>query len=94
MRIASRAEPSRIVEGHQEMENVEDLGSIITRGIINNGVKTKIAMTKAVITKKRILVTCKSELEMENKPVNTQRSGAETWTFRKSEQKNLETFKM
>jgi hypothetical protein len=56
-------------------------------------------MAKATFNKKRALFTCKTDFEQRNKPVkcyiwSIALYGAETWTVRAVNQKQLESFEM
>jgi len=77
------------------------LGGILT----NDGrrctceIKCRIAMAKAAFNKKRTLFTSTLDLELRKKLMkcyiwSTALYGAETWTVRAADQKQLEIFKM
>jgi hypothetical protein len=62
-------------------------------------IKSRIAMTKAAFKKKKTLLTSKLDLNLRKKLVKCciwriALYGAETWTFRKVDQKYLESFEM
>ena len=62
-------------------------------------IKCRIAMAKAAFSKKRTLLTGTLDLEVRKKLVKCYvwiiaLYGAETWTFRAVDQKNLESFEM
>ena len=87
----------------KQLENVESfkyLGSMLT----NNGrctceIKSRIAMAKAALNKKRALFTNTLDLKFRKELVkcniwSTALYGAETWTIRAVDQKHLERFEM
>jgi hypothetical protein len=89
--------------GQKQPQNVEYfnyLDSIITNGArFTREIKSKISMAKAVFNKKKTLFTSKLELNLRKKLVkcctwSIDLYGAETWTFRKVDQKYLESFEM
>jgi hypothetical protein len=62
-------------------------------------IKARIAMAKAAFSKKKTLFTNKLNLELRKELVkcyiwSIALYGAETWTFRKLDQKDLESFQM
>jgi len=87
----------------KQLENVECfkyLGSMLT----NNGrctceIKSRIAKAKAAFSKKTTLFTSKFDLNLRKKLIkcyiwSMALYGAETWTLRAADQKNLESFEM
>jgi hypothetical protein len=90
--------------GHTlQLENVEYfnyLGSIITKDArCTREIKSRIAVAKAALNKKKILFTSKLELNLRNKLIkcyiwSIALYGAETWILRKVDQKYLENFEM
>ena len=91
----------KITIDQKQLENVESfqyLGSILTNdGRCTCEIKCSIAMAKAAFNKKRALFTSTLDLELRKKPVkcyiwSIALYGAETWTLRAVDQKNLESF--
>ena len=83
--------------GQKQLENVESLGSMLTND--GNEIKSRIAMAKAVFNKKRALFTGTLDLKLRMKLVkcyiwSIALYGAETWTLRAVDQKQLESFDM
>jgi hypothetical protein len=74
------------------------LGTLLTNdGRSTCEIKARIAMGKAAFNNERALCISKIDLEMRKKPVkcyiwSIAIYGAETWTFRTVDQKNLESF--
>jgi hypothetical protein len=93
--------PITIKTDQKQLENVEfkNLGSIITNyGRCTCEIKSIIATAKAAF-KTKTLFTRKFHLNLRKKLVkcsiwSTASHGAETWTFRKADQKYLESFEM
>jgi hypothetical protein len=103
MRISRQLFPVKIMIDQKQQENVEFfnyLGSILTNdGRCTCEIKSRIAMTKAALNKKRALFTSTLDLELRKKLVkfyiwSIALYGAETWTLRAVEQKHLESFEM
>jgi hypothetical protein len=72
---------------------------LTTDGKCTFEIKSRIAMTKAVIDKKRALFTSTLNLKLRKKLVNcyicsTALYSAETWTLRAVDQKHLENFEI
>ena len=87
----------------KQIENVEPfkyLGSILTNdGRCTCEIKCRIAMAKAAFKKKKTLFTSTLDLELRKKLMKCYISrialyGAETWTLREVDQKQLEIFEM
>jgi hypothetical protein len=62
-------------------------------------IKSRIAMAKAAFNNKKVLLTCKLDLNLRKKLVkcyiwSVALYGAEKWTLRKMDQKYLESFEM
>ena len=82
------------------MEYFKYLGNILTNdGRCTCEIKCGIAMAKAAFNKKRTRFTSTLDLELRKKLVkcyvwNIALYGAETWTLRVVDQKNLESFEM
>jgi len=101
MRISRQPLPVKIIIDQKQLENVESfkyLGSILTSdGRSTCEIKCRIAMAKAAFNKKRTLFTSKLDLELRKKLVkfyvwSIALYGAETWTLRAMDQKQLESF--
>jgi hypothetical protein len=102
MRISKQPSPVQILID-QKSENVEyfnDLGTMITNyARCTHEVKSRTAMAKAAINKKRALFTSKLDLNLWKKLVkcyiwSIHLCGPETWTLWKVEQKYMESFGM
>ena len=80
------------------MESFKYLGSILTNdGKCTCEIKCRIAMAKAAFSKKRALFTGTLDLELRKKLVkcyiwSIALYGAETWTLRAVDQKQLESY--
>jgi hypothetical protein len=103
MRISRQPAPMKIMIDQKQLENVEYfnyLGSMITNDAgCTREIKSRIAMIKAAFNKKKNLFTSKLDLNLRKKLVkcyiwNIALYGAETWTLRKADKKNLESFEM
>ena len=102
MRISRQPFSVIISIDQKQLENVESckyLGSILTHdGRCTCEIKCGIAMAKAAFNKKRALFTSALNLELRKKLVkfyvwSIAVYGAETWTLRSVDQKNLEILK-
>jgi hypothetical protein len=87
----------------KQLENVESfkyLGSILTNdGRYTCEIKCRIAMAKAAFNRKRTFFTSTLDLELRKKLEkcyvwSIALYGAENWTFRAVDQKQLESFEM
>jgi hypothetical protein len=87
----------------KQLENVEYfycLGSMITNDArCTREIKSRIAMAKTAINKKKNLFTSKLDLNLRKKLVkcyiwNIALNGAEKWTLRKMDQNYLESFEI
>jgi hypothetical protein len=84
----------------QSVESFKYLGSILTSdGRSTCEIKCRIAMAKAAFKQKRALFTSTLDLELRKKLVkcyvwSIALYGAETWTLRTVDQKQLESFEM
>jgi hypothetical protein len=103
MRTSRQPTPLQIKTDRKPVENVEQfkyLGSMITDDArCTREIKARIAMAKAAFNKKETLFTSKLDLELRKKLLkcyiwSIALFGAETWTFRKLDQKYLERFEM
>jgi hypothetical protein len=103
MRISRQQSPMKIMIDQKQLENVEYfnyLGSMITNDArCTREIKSTIAMAKAAFNKKKTLFTSKLDLNLRKKLVkcyilSIALYGAETWTFRKVDQKYLESFEI
>jgi hypothetical protein len=103
MRISRQPYPIKVIIDQKQLENVEYFnyfGSMITNDArCTREIKSRIAMAKAAFNKKKTLFTSKLDLNFRKKLVKCYiwiiaLYGAETWTFRKVEQKYLESFEM
>jgi hypothetical protein len=103
MRISRQPFPVKIIIDQKQQENVKCfkyLGNILTNdGRCTCEVKCMIAMAKAAFNKKRTLFTSTLDLELRKKLVkryvwSIALYGAETWTLRAVDQKNLKSFEM
>jgi len=103
MRISRQPFPVKIMIDQKQLENVESfkyLGSMLT----NDGryiceIKSRTAMAKAALNKKRALFTSKLDVKLRKKLVkcyiwNIALYGAEIWMLQAVDQKNLESFEM
>jgi len=105
MRISRQPFPIKIMIDQKQLQNVESfkyLGSMLTndgRCIRTCEIKCRVAMTKAAVNKKRVLLTNTLDLKLRKKIVkcyiwSIALYGAETWTLCAADQKYLESFKM
>jgi len=103
MRISRQPFPLKIMTDQKQLQNVEPfkyLGSILTNdGKCTCEIKSRIAMKKAAFDKKRALFTSTLDLKFSKKLVKDYiwgivLYGAETWTLRAVDQKQLESFEM
>jgi hypothetical protein len=103
MRISRQPFPVKIFIDQKQPENVESFnysGSMLTNdGIFTCEIKSRIAMAKAVFSKKRALFTSTLKLKLRKKLVkcyiwSMALYGAEAWTLRAADQKYLESFEM
>jgi len=103
MRISRQPSPVTIVMDQKQLENVECfkyLGSMLTNdGRCTCEIKSRIAMAKAAINKKKNLFTTTMDLNLRNKLVKSYilsmvLYGAETWKLWAADQKHLESFEM
>jgi len=100
MRISKQPFPVTIMIDQKQLENVKCfkyLVSILTKnGTCICEIKSRIAIAKAAFNKNKNLFTSKLELNLRKKQVKCYICsmafyGAETWTLRAAEQKNLES---
>jgi len=103
MRISRQPLPVKIMIEQKQLQNVECfkyLGSLLTNdGRRTCEIKCRIAMAKAAFNKKRTLFTSTLDLELRKKLVKCYiwsivLYGAEKWTLRAVDQKQLESFEM
>jgi hypothetical protein len=103
IKILRQLLPVKIMIDQKQLKNVESfkyLGNILTNdGRCTCEIKCRIAMAKAAFNKKRNLFTSTLDLEMRKKLVkcyvwSVALYGAETWTLRAVDQKQLESFEM
>jgi len=103
MRISRQPFPVKIIIDQKQLDNVESfkyLGSMLAKdGRFTCEIKCRIAMAKAAFNKKRTLFTGTLDLELRKKLVkcyiwSIALYGAETWTLRAVDQKQLESFEM
>jgi len=103
MRISRQPFSVKIMIDQKQLKNVESfkyLGSMLRNdGRCTHEIKSRIAMTKATFNKKRVLFTSTLNLKLRKKLVkcyiwSIALYGAETWTLRAVDQKNLESFEM
>jgi hypothetical protein len=103
MKISRQPSPMRIMIDQKQLENVEYFnysGSMITSDArCTREIKSRLAMAKPALNKKKNLFTSKLELNLRKKLVkgyiwSIALYGAETWTLRKVDQKYLESFEM
>jgi len=103
MRTSRQPSPITIVIDQKQLENVECfkyLGSMLTNdGRCNCEIKSRIAMAKVAINKKKNLFTTTMDLNLRNKLVKSYilsmvLYGAETWKLWAADQKHLESFEM
>jgi hypothetical protein len=103
MRILRQPNPLRIKIDKKPVENVEKFncfGSMIANDAgCTWEIKSRIAMAKAAFNKNKTPFTSKLDLELRNKQVkcyiwSIASYAPETWTFRKLDQKYLESFEM
>ena len=95
--------PVTITIDQKQLENVKCfkyLGSMLTDvGRCTCEIKSRIAMAKAALNKRKNLFTSKLDLTLRKKLVkcyvwSMALYGAETWTLRATDQKRLESFEM
>ena len=103
MRISRQPFPVKIMAHQKQLKNVESikyLGSILTNdGRCTCEINFRIAVAKAAFNKKRALFTGALDLELRKKLMkcyiwSIALYGAETWTLRAVDQKQLESFEM
>jgi hypothetical protein len=103
MRISRQPSPVKITIDQKQLDNVESfkyLGRILTNyRRCTCEIKCRIAMAKAAFNKKSTLYTSTLELELRKKLVKCYvwtiaLYGAETWTLRSVNQKNLKSFEI
>jgi hypothetical protein len=101
MRISRQPSPVKIMIDQNQLENVESFkyfDNILTNdGRCTCKIKCSFAIAKAAFNKKRILFTSTLELELRKKLVkcyvwSIALYGAEIWTLRTVDQKNLKKF--
>jgi len=102
MTISRQPSPITITIDQKQQENVKSfkyLGSMLTEdGMFTCEIKSRIAMAKAAFSKKN-LFTSKLDLNLRKRLVrcyvwSIALYGAETWTLRKTDQKQLESLEM
>jgi len=103
MRISRQPSPVTIMIDKKQLQNVECfkyLGSMLTNdGSCPCEIKSRIAMEKPALNKKKILFTSKLNLNLRKKLVkcciwSMALYGAETWTLQAEDQIYLESFEM
>jgi len=103
MRISRKPSPVTIMIDQKQLENVECfkyLGSMLTNdGRCTCEIKSRIAMAKAALNKKKTLLTSKLDLHLRKKIVkcyiwSMALYGVETWMLWAADQKYLENFEM
>jgi hypothetical protein len=103
MRISRKPFRVKVIIDQKQLKNVESfkyLGSTLTNGRrCTCEIKSRTAMAKAAFNKKRTLFTSTLDLELRKKLVkcyvwSIALYGAETWTLRAVDQKDLESFEM
>jgi hypothetical protein len=103
IRISRQPSPVQIITDQKQLQNVEYFK--YTCSLITNDarctpeIESIIAIAKAEFNNKKILFTSESDLNLRKKLVkyyiwSTTLYGAETWTFRKVDQKYLESFEV
>jgi len=103
MRISRQPSPITITIDQKQLENVKCfkyLGSMLAEdGRCTCEIKSRIAMAKATFNKKKNLFTSKFDLNLRKRLVrcyvwSIALYGAETWTLRATDQKQLESIEM
>ena len=103
MRISRQPSPITIMIHQKQLQNVKCfkyLGSMLTEDRrCTCEIKSRIAMAKAAINKKKNLFTSKFDLNLRKRLVRCYvlgiaLYGAETWMLRVTDQKHLESFEM
>ena len=103
MRISRQPYPITITIDQKQLKNVKCfkyLGSMLTEdGRCTCEIKSRITMAKSAFNKKKNLFTSKLDLNLRKRLVSCYvwsiaLYGAETWTLRATDQKNLRSFEM
>jgi hypothetical protein len=103
MRIPRQPFPVKLMIDQKQLENVESLkylgGMLTNDGRCTYEIKSRIAMAEAAFNKKRAPFTSKMDLELWKKLVkcyiwSIALYGAETWTLRTVDRKQMESFEM